>query len=172
MATTTSTESISLPIEGMTCTGCAQSIESALSHAEGVLKVNVNFATETAQVEYAPGKISREDLESVVEKAGYKVKRVAARVDVKIGGMTCAGCVNTVEKALRDAPGVISSTAYSVPRQASRRCRGDLSGGARNTRSRKSWRGARRSAGTRRTGARRNTFGSTGFAYVRRAGTS
>ena len=91
MATTTTTESISLPIEGMTCTGCAQSIESALSHAEGVLKANVNFATETALIEYVPGKISRGDLKSVVEKAGYKVKHNDARVDLKIGGMTCAG---------------------------------------------------------------------------------
>ncbi|MCH8205054.1 MAG: heavy-metal-associated domain-containing protein, partial [Candidatus Hydrogenedentes bacterium] len=132
MATTTQAETIALPIEGMTCTGCAQSIESALSHAEGVVKVSVNFATETAQVEYVPGKISRGDLESVVETAGYKVKHVEARIDLKIGGMTCAGCVNTVEKALRDAPGVISASVNLMTEQGTvafdpdKASRGDL----------------------------------------------
>ncbi len=116
----------------MTCTGCAQSIESALSHAEGVLKANVNFATETAQVEYVPEKISREDLKSVVEKAGYKVKRSEARIDLKIGGMTCAGCANSAEKALRDAPGVISASVNLMTEQGTvvfdpdKTSRGDL----------------------------------------------
>jgi Cu+-exporting ATPase len=106
----TATEKIDLPLEGMTCAGCAQSIESALSRADGVLKVSVNFPAERAHVEFFPSRTSVKDLESVVEKTGYKVKHAQASLDLKITGMTCAGCVSNVEKALKTVPGVSTAS--------------------------------------------------------------
>lgn len=118
MATATK-ETINLPIEGMTCAGCARSVESALSRADGVLKVNVSFPAETAYIEYAPGRASVPDLVKAVEGAGYGVKERKASVDLKITGMTCAGCVNSVEKALRGADGVIRASVNLMTEQAS-----------------------------------------------------
>jgi len=100
------TETIDLPIEGMTCAGCARTIETALSHADGVIKVNVNFPAEKAHVEFFPSRISATALAAVVEKSGYKVKPTQSSLELKITGMTCAGCVSNVEKALKGVPGV------------------------------------------------------------------
>ena len=41
-----------LKIVGMHCAACAQTIEKALSNVEGVREASVNFATETAYVDY------------------------------------------------------------------------------------------------------------------------
>jgi len=61
---------IELPIEGMTCSACARSIEEGLGRQEGVLDAHVNFATGTATVHHA-GAVSPDDLRSVVEALGY-----------------------------------------------------------------------------------------------------
>ncbi|HAS60789.1 MAG TPA: hypothetical protein DCS64_20440, partial [Algoriphagus sp.] len=37
------------PVTGMTCAGCASSVETILSHTEGVQSALVNFATNTVQ---------------------------------------------------------------------------------------------------------------------------
>jgi Cu+-exporting ATPase len=67
-----------ISIGGMHCASCAMAIERALKKAKGVRKASVNFATERAVVEYNPKQISRQELEKVIEKAGYKVIREAA----------------------------------------------------------------------------------------------
>jgi Cu+-exporting ATPase len=53
----------------MTCASCAVRIEKKLNKLEGVA-ATVNFATETAQVSFAPA-VSASDLISVVGQAGY-----------------------------------------------------------------------------------------------------
>jgi len=113
------TEKIDLPIEGMTCAGCAQTIESALSHADGVRKVNVNFPNATARIEYIPSKTSPADLAAVVEKSGYKVKPTESSIELKISGMTCAGCVSNVEKALKAVSGVSKASVNLMTTLAS-----------------------------------------------------
>jgi len=45
---------VDLPIKGMTCTSCAQSIEKNLKKKKGVHSANVNFASEKAYVEFDP----------------------------------------------------------------------------------------------------------------------
>ncbi len=50
----------------------ARRIEKALSHMEGVLEVQVNFATERARVEYIPTLISQSDLRSEIAAAGFE----------------------------------------------------------------------------------------------------
>ena len=64
---------VTLPVVGMTCANCAQNIERALNRVDGVLEANVNFASEKAQVTYAPGAVSRGELVAAVRKAGYDV---------------------------------------------------------------------------------------------------
>ena len=110
MMATTTAEKISLPIEGMTCAGCARTIETALSHADGVLKVNVSLPTEIAHIEFVPSRISPKELENVIRKSGYGVKKSQTDLELKITGMTCAGCANTIEKALRAVPGVSTAS--------------------------------------------------------------
>ncbi len=67
------TETISLPIGGMTCTSCVAHIEGALAKTPGVLNVNVNLATEKATVEYVPTVTGSADFRRAVVEAGYEV---------------------------------------------------------------------------------------------------
>ncbi|HEB01466.1 MAG TPA: copper-translocating P-type ATPase [Candidatus Portnoybacteria bacterium] len=63
---------IILSIQGMRCASCAVTTEKAIKKTKGVISVNVNFASEKAQVEYESDKVSLEDLKKKVESVGYK----------------------------------------------------------------------------------------------------
>lgn len=99
-----------LRLEGMSCASCAQTIEKALNKAEGVHEAQVNFAAEKAYVEYDSSSIDENKLAEVVRSTGYDVKEEKEKVILKIGGMSCASCASTVEKALNKADGVIEAS--------------------------------------------------------------
>ena len=62
-----------LPIIGMTCASCVSRVEKALRVPPGVLKADVNLATEKATVSYIPGQATYQDLVEAVRGAGYDV---------------------------------------------------------------------------------------------------
>ncbi len=97
-----------LKISGMHCATCAINIEESLSKVESVSNAQVNFGTDTAHVEFDPAKVSIKDLEKAVTDAGYEV--VNREAVIRVGGMVCATCVQTIEAALRALPGVASAT--------------------------------------------------------------
>lgn len=70
-----------LPLLGMTCANCANTIQRRLNKVEGVIKAEVNFASEKATVDYVAGMISRNDLVAAVRKAGFDVVEAEAGVD-------------------------------------------------------------------------------------------
>jgi Cu+-exporting ATPase len=96
-----------LKISGMHCATCAINIEESLSQIRDVSNVQVNFGTDTAHVEFDPQKVSITELEKAVKDVGYDV--VNHEVTLKIGGMVCATCVQTIESALRALPGIVSA---------------------------------------------------------------
>src|SRR3546814_14077983 len=59
-----------LSVAGMTCASCVGRVEKALRAVPGVLKADVNLATETARIE-AVATTAEADLIRAVEKAGY-----------------------------------------------------------------------------------------------------
>ena len=70
------TETMILPIGGMTCASCVSTVEGALASMAGVTKANVNLATEKATVTYIPGLTGLADFKAAVDKTGYKVLEV------------------------------------------------------------------------------------------------
>ncbi|MFD1955279.1 heavy metal translocating P-type ATPase [Paenibacillus thailandensis] len=68
----TAKETVEFRLEGMTCAACANRIEKGLNRLPGVSKATVNFAMETAFVEYSPGEVSVQDMQRKVEQLGYK----------------------------------------------------------------------------------------------------
>ena len=60
-----------LKIRGMSCANCSQTIAEALRILNGVVEVNVNFATDEASVEYDLAEVTREQLYDAIENAGY-----------------------------------------------------------------------------------------------------
>lgn len=65
---------VELELGGMTCAACANRIEKGLSKLPGVTKATVNFALESAHVEYSPSEISLQDMIKKVEQLGYQAK--------------------------------------------------------------------------------------------------
>jgi len=61
---------VDLQLHGMTCAACAARIEKVLNRTDGV-RAAVNFATETARVEFDPAKATPQTLIEAVQRAGY-----------------------------------------------------------------------------------------------------
>ncbi|SEP37407.1 heavy metal translocating P-type ATPase [Pseudomonas sp. Snoq117.2] len=91
-----------LPIQGMTCAACAGRVERALKKVAGVQEASVNLASEQTRIQ-AP-EDAMPALREAVTRAGYQVPDEI--LVLGITGMTCASCVNRVERALRQVPGV------------------------------------------------------------------
>ena len=62
---------LSFPVSGMTCASCANSVESMLKAQEGVVMASVNYANNTATVEFDPDRISPTTMKEVVQSIGY-----------------------------------------------------------------------------------------------------
>jgi len=75
------TATLELPLLGMTCANCANTIERRLNKVEGVLEATVNYANERATVRYAAGAVTRADLVAAVRQAGYDVVETAEADD-------------------------------------------------------------------------------------------
>jgi len=99
-------QTLTLPVQGMTCASCVAHVERALKGVEGVADANVNLATEQASVVLDPKLVPLDRLVDAVRDTGYNVS--TQTVSLPIGGMTCAGCVAHVEGALAKTPGVLN----------------------------------------------------------------
>src|SRR5687768_6112035 len=98
---------VDLGVGGMSCASCVVSLEAALGQVPGVQRVSVNLATERATVSLDLDVTDIKALVNAVEDAGYRVR--SETVMLPIRGMTCAACVNTIERGLRRSPGVLSA---------------------------------------------------------------
>jgi Cu+-exporting ATPase len=67
----TNIQTLSLPVEGMTCASCVARVEKILTKMEGVEKASVNLATEKATVKFDPAVATPEKMAKAVEEAGY-----------------------------------------------------------------------------------------------------
>jgi copper ion binding protein len=67
-----------LNISGMGCSGCVNSVESALSSLKGVESASVSLEEETAEVSYDEARISQSDFEKAIEEAGYTMTGIKA----------------------------------------------------------------------------------------------
>lgn len=99
-------QQVDLPVTGMTCASCVRNVERALNKTEGVNEAAVNFATERAHVTFDSAKVDVNALIERINNAGYGV--ATAAVTLPIMGMTCASCVQNVERAIRRQNGVLS----------------------------------------------------------------
>src|SRR6476646_980955 len=75
-----SPETTTLEIEGMSCAACASAVERSLTRTPGVQSALVNFATEKATVHYLPDQASPAALKAAIENAGYGVVERAPEI--------------------------------------------------------------------------------------------
>ena len=108
-------QQLSLPVQGMTCASCVNHVQKALSKVEGVQEVNVNLATEKANLWFETG-VPIKSLVDTVRETGYDVGIDIVTLDIE--GMTCASCVAHVEKALNKVPGVLEANVNLATEKA------------------------------------------------------
>ncbi len=128
------TDEIRLRVEGMTCGHCVATVRQSLEAVDGVVGVDVDLAGARAVVRAERERASRAALEAAVRAAGYGVgagessgtqlvslggvgpapapksrASAGAVAELSVRGMTCAGCVHTIEQRVRKVPGVRSA---------------------------------------------------------------
>ena len=62
-----------IEILGMTCTGCARTLENEMRKFTGI-EYSVNFMERSLTVAFSPAEYKREDFEKAIESHGYKIK--------------------------------------------------------------------------------------------------
>ena len=108
---------ITVPVTGMTCASCVRRVELALSKKEGVAEASINFAAERASVSYDPVATNPDELIGAIRDAGYGAD--VRETTFGVAGMTCAGCVGRVERALKKVPGVLDVSVNFANEKAS-----------------------------------------------------
>ena len=86
-----------------------QAVERVTKKLEGVESASVNIATEKLNISYDENKVTVEQIENAIEKAGYKGKLETLEKTMVIEGMTCAACAKAVERVTKKLPGVVES---------------------------------------------------------------
>ncbi len=97
-------------IIGMTCASCANAIDHVLKNQEGIIKGNVNLASDSAIIEFDETKISIDGIVETIESAGFDAvlkKEHIKKLTFVIDGMTCASCAGNVEHAVKSLEGII-----------------------------------------------------------------
>jgi P-type Cu+ transporter len=110
---------IDIPVNGMTCAACSSSVEKVLRSLKGVSNASVNLALSRASLEFAdPGSPTPvQEIIDAINNDGYEA--VTVKLDIAVSGMTCAACVNAVERSLRDIYGVLSAVVNLATEKAS-----------------------------------------------------
>ncbi|GJM63790.1 heavy metal translocating P-type ATPase [Persicobacter diffluens] len=107
-----------IKIGGMSCANCAANIEKTLQATHGIEEASVNFAMETAQVDFDENKLDEKSLQQVIEKQGFRIIPEERHIAAQIEGMTCGSCVANVEKAIAAVEGVQEVEVNLLTQQA------------------------------------------------------
>ncbi|MDP3763308.1 MAG: copper-translocating P-type ATPase [bacterium] len=113
-------------IHGMHCASCVATIERVLLKTAGVRSASVNFASESALIEFNENIISESNLAKTVESVGYHLEigtkeevitgKNIETISMKVLGMDSPHCAIIVESALKKLSG-IKNTDVDFPNQ-------------------------------------------------------
>ena len=108
---------VTLPITGMHCTNCSETIARDLRKLDGVGAANVNYATEKATVAFNPSVLDESVIIERIKDIGYGV--ATGEIELPITGMNCVNCAATIEKTLNEMrPSVVSATVNFATEKA------------------------------------------------------
>lgn len=97
---------LNLFVGGMSCAACSRHVESALKSVPGIGEVTVNLALGRAAIDFDSSRASLSDIKKAVEDLGYSASFDTA--NLQVSGLHCASCVQNVERAVKNVPGVYS----------------------------------------------------------------
>lgn len=78
------TETIILPVYGMSCASCALSLEKAITRLPGVAQATVNFATEKAIIEYDKKVTELATIKKTIRSVGYEPGEIGTEIADKL----------------------------------------------------------------------------------------
>ena len=108
---------VTLPITGMHCTNCSDTIARDLRKLDGVVTADVNYATERATVTFNTSVLNENAIIERIKDSGYGV--ATGDIELPITGMHCVNCAATVEKTLAEMrPSVVSATVNFATEKA------------------------------------------------------
>lgn len=109
-------------IQGIHCASCVGTIERVLKKTAGVRSASVNFASESALIEFDENIVSESDIAQAVETVGYKldVSSSAKKTEIsgdknseiislKVLGMDSPHCAMIIENAVKKLRGIINA---------------------------------------------------------------
>ncbi|MEO5360923.1 MAG: cadmium-translocating P-type ATPase [Nitrospirota bacterium] len=103
-------KTITIPITGMTCAVCAQTVGKTIKKHAFVSGAEVNFASEKAVVTVNTTQSGTtaciNSIVHSIKEEGYGV--MTSKTELKIADMSCAACVSAVERAINSVSGVVS----------------------------------------------------------------
>ncbi|MCC6172211.1 MAG: cation-translocating P-type ATPase, partial [Gammaproteobacteria bacterium] len=104
------TPTLRLKVSGMDCGSCALTIESALARLDGVRRAQVDFTTETLEVE---GRTTREAIAAAVARLGYRIAEGPSAAAAPPAGPSGPGTLRRLwgQDALRTAVGAAAIAA-------------------------------------------------------------
>ncbi|GKV22241.1 hypothetical protein SLEP1_g32123 [Rubroshorea leprosula] len=104
------TRTVMFKIGNIKCASCATSIESVLRQLDGIKNVTVSPLEGQAAIQYIPKLITAKKLKETIEDAGFPVdefpEQEIAVCRLRIKGMACTSCSESVERALQMVNGV------------------------------------------------------------------
>lgn len=68
-----SIKTITLPIKGMSCSSCSRAVERQVEDLDGLIKMNIDFASDTGEFTYDVNKLSYHTLIEKINESHYKV---------------------------------------------------------------------------------------------------
>ncbi len=64
---------VTIPVEGMTCSGCEFNIENAVKKLDGIIMVKADYKKGEVILKFEKGKVNINDMVEAINKSGYKV---------------------------------------------------------------------------------------------------
>ncbi|KAL5551664.1 hypothetical protein UlMin_001840 [Ulmus minor] len=128
-----STQVCRIRINGMTCTTCSSTVESALQTVHGVQKAQVALATEEAEVQYDPKLVSHNQLLEAIEDTGFEAILLSSgedmsKIDLKVDGIRTENSMRIIEQSLQALPGVQTTEFDSEVNKFSLSYKSDMTG--------------------------------------------
>jgi copper chaperone len=72
------TEKAFFKVVGMYCITCKPIVEKQLKDEEAVKKIDIDYMTDSVEVEFDSSLITKEEIKNRLEKSGYKFVRTAS----------------------------------------------------------------------------------------------
>ena len=120
-------------INGMTCTSCSSTVESALRAVQGVQKAQVALATEEAEVQFDPKVVSYNQLMEAIEDTGFEAILISSgedmsKIDLEVEGVRTERSMRIIKQSLKALPGVQGIDLYPEVNKISLSYKPDVTG--------------------------------------------